>query len=31
VHTPDECMPTARYFDMLGARGIAVREVSSES
>ena len=31
VHTPDECMPAARYFDMLGARGIAVRAVKSES
>lgn len=27
VHTPDECIPTARYFDMLAARGIVVREV----
>ena len=31
VHTPDECMPAQRYFDMLAARGIEVREVSSES
>lgn len=31
VHTPDECMPATRYFDMLAARGIVVREVSSES
>jgi lysine 6-dehydrogenase len=27
VHTPDECIPAARYFDMLAARGIVVREV----
>jgi lysine 6-dehydrogenase len=27
VHTPDECIPAARYFDMLAARGIHVREV----
>jgi lysine 6-dehydrogenase len=31
VHTPDECMPAQRYFDMLAARGIEVREVSVES
>lgn len=31
VHTPDECMPTQTYFDMLAARGIAVREVRGES
>jgi lysine 6-dehydrogenase len=31
VHTPDECIPAQRYFDMLAARGIIVREVSSES
>jgi len=31
VHTPDECMPTQTYFDMLAARGIAVREVRVES
>lgn len=31
VHTPDECMPALRYFEMLAARGIAVREVSPES
>lgn len=28
VHTPDECIPTARYFDELGTRGIVVREVA---
>lgn len=28
VHTPDECIPARRYFDMLAARGISVREVS---
>jgi lysine 6-dehydrogenase len=27
VHTPDECIPAAKYFDMLAARGIVVREV----
>lgn len=27
VHTPDEAIPPARYFEMLGARQIAVREV----
>ncbi|MCA2992928.1 saccharopine dehydrogenase C-terminal domain-containing protein [Gemmatimonas sp.] len=27
VHTPDECIPAAPYFDMLGRRGIVVREV----
>lgn len=27
VHTPDECMPAARYFEQLAARGIHVREV----
>lgn len=27
VHTPDECIPAAKYFEKLGARGIAVREV----
>lgn len=27
VHTPDECIPAQRYFDMLAARGIQVREV----
>ncbi len=27
VHTPDECMPAGRYFEMLGARGILVREL----
>lgn len=31
VHTPDECLPAARYFDMLAARGIVVREVSAEN
>lgn len=29
VHTPDECMPTERYFTMLAERGVMVREVSS--
>ena len=29
VHTPDECIPAARYFAMLAARGIAVREVTT--
>jgi lysine 6-dehydrogenase len=29
VHTPDECIPPARYFDMLAARGILVREVNA--
>ncbi len=28
VHTPDECIPTARYFELLGERGIVVREVA---
>jgi lysine 6-dehydrogenase len=27
VHTPDECIPAARYFAMLGARGIVVSEL----
>lgn len=27
VHTPDECMPAARYFAMLASRGVMVREV----
>lgn len=27
VHTPDECIPAARYFAMLGARGIQVTEL----
>jgi lysine 6-dehydrogenase len=27
VHTPDECIPAAKYFEKLAARGIAVREV----
>jgi lysine 6-dehydrogenase len=27
VHTPDECMPAERYFAMLAARGVMVREV----
>lgn len=27
VHTPDECIPPARYFSMLAARGIEVREI----
>lgn len=26
VHTPDECIPPTRYFEMLAARGIMVRE-----
>jgi lysine 6-dehydrogenase len=29
VHTPDECMPASRYFGMLGARGIQLREVGA--
>lgn len=28
VHTPDECMPTTRYFELLGERGIVVREIA---
>lgn len=28
VHTPDECIPPARYFAMLAERGIAVREIA---
>ena len=28
VHTPDECIPASRYFAMLAARGVVVREVS---
>ncbi|MCE2899953.1 MAG: saccharopine dehydrogenase family protein [Gemmatimonas sp.] len=28
VHTPDECIPAARYFAMLAARGIIVREIA---
>lgn len=31
VHTPDECMPATRYFEMLASRGISVREVRVES
>lgn len=27
VHTPDECMPAARYFAMLAERGVMVREL----
>ncbi len=27
VHTPDECMPAARYFAMLAERGVKVLEV----
>ncbi len=27
VHTPDECVPAARYFEMLAERGVMVREV----
>ena len=27
VHTPDECIPADRYFAMLAARGVMVREV----
>ncbi len=27
VHTPDECIPAERYFAMLAARGIVVREL----
>jgi lysine 6-dehydrogenase len=27
VHTPDECIPAERYFAMLAARGVMVREV----
>lgn len=27
VHTPDECMPPTRYFEMLAERGIVVREL----
>lgn len=30
VHTPDESIPPARYFEMLGARGIGVREVRAD-
>jgi hypothetical protein len=31
VHTPDECVPARRYFDMLAARGIDVSEVRVRS
>lgn len=27
VHTPDECIPPVRYFEMLAARGVMVREI----
>ena len=27
VHTPDECVPAARYFELLAERGVMVREV----
>jgi lysine 6-dehydrogenase len=27
VHTPDECIPAARYFEMLARRGVVVREL----
>lgn len=27
VHTPDECIPAARYFAMLAERGVQVREL----
>lgn len=27
VHTPDECVPPERYFAMLAARGVVVREL----
>jgi lysine 6-dehydrogenase len=30
VHTPDECIPPARYFAMLAQRGIEVREVAAD-
>jgi lysine 6-dehydrogenase len=29
VHTPDECIPATRYFEMLAARGVMVREVAT--
>lgn len=28
VHTPDECIPAERYFAMLAARGVVIREVA---
>lgn len=28
VHTPDECMPAARYVDELAARGVAIRPIA---
>jgi lysine 6-dehydrogenase len=27
VHTPDECVPAARYFEMLGERGVIISEI----
>ena len=29
VHTPDECIPAARYFAMLAERGVMVTELTS--
>ena len=29
VHTPDECIPTSRYFAMLAERGVMVVELTS--
>jgi lysine 6-dehydrogenase len=30
VHTPDECMPAARYISELGRRGINIRELGAD-
>jgi lysine 6-dehydrogenase len=29
VHTPDECVPAARYIEELGKRGVNIREMKS--
>ena len=31
VHTPDECVPAAKYIDALRARGIQIRALSGET
>jgi hypothetical protein len=27
VHTPDECVPAARYIEELGKRGVEIRQL----
>ncbi|MFN2567778.1 MAG: saccharopine dehydrogenase family protein [Gemmatimonadaceae bacterium] len=31
VHTPDECVPAARYIEELATRGVRIRQVATES